>query len=536
MFTATRAYGSVQLLHVFVDRFYFPGAMTLFRYLHDDAFLIFSRKHRHLYEAALLEVYDRCFAGGATFPTRQDLVHVIYDVVAREPQLLFEPEELSDGLPDLVSKNRRRIRFAASGGETGDRALKAAQNIYLGLVRTGWLEEEEYGLKVTVDMPMGALLVIQRLASLKTDVSQRFGGLVVHIKASLDMVETLAPGDAEKARSSAVHALREARIQAGQFVKTLRAILSDLRRIRKSLIESENLRQKMDTYFEEFIGELILKDFQAIHTFNHPYRFRDQIITATRRITYDPAILSILAEGYVEIGIAPDIEKGREESVSDLLSIEMTFDTVGEMFERIAQFRRALEMRLKNTVKYAELGERGLSSRARALVSRLDVLLSAERQRYDEPDVPAQIAPPFDAWSEKQLAQPRQARQPIVRRALAGRPHDPIYEFRKRLRAEYLERISPSPERVNAFLKSVAGSHGTVEARFVELRTVDDFLAFNAARRYALTGDLPSPVSEEFSLEYLPESEPHDCEWLRCGNFSIRRLTDPAHREALHAE
>nr|CAD31327.1 HYPOTHETICAL PROTEIN [Mesorhizobium japonicum R7A] len=33
--------------------------MTLFRYLNDDALLILSRKFRFLYEAALLDTYER---------------------------------------------------------------------------------------------------------------------------------------------------------------------------------------------------------------------------------------------------------------------------------------------------------------------------------------------------------------------------------------------------------------------------------------------------------------------------------------------
>lgn len=506
--------------------------MPLFRYLGDDAFLIFSRKHRYLYEASLLEVYDRFFSSGAVFPTPQELVHAIYDVIARQPELLSDADDPVEGLPELISKGRRRLKFARDGDGVGERALRAAQQVYQGLVRTGWLEEEEYGLKVTTDMPMGALLVVQRLASLKSDVSQRFGGLVVHIKASLELVEKLSAENHEKSRSSAAHALREARVQAGQFVKTLRTILSDLRRIRKSLMESEDLRQKMETYFEEFIGELILKAFQAILTFNHPYRFRDQIVTTARRISYSADVVPIIAEGYVESGIVPDIQQARQEVVSDLLAIETTFDTVGDMFERIAQFRRALETRLRNTVKYAEQGERGLSSRARALVGRMEALLASNPGRYTEPTVPAAVERVFVPWSQGQLAPQRQARLPIAAKPLAQRPYDPVYAFRKRMRADYLERISPSPERVRQFLAGILAPYHTLEARFVALASVDDFLAFDAARRYALTGEIPVPVSRQFELTYLPDGEPHDCEWLRCSNFSIRRLGDPSYREA----
>ncbi len=60
----------------------------IFKYLNDDAFLIFSRGNRHLYEACLLEIYARYFAVGTQFPTPQEIVHVIYDVLAANPQLV----------------------------------------------------------------------------------------------------------------------------------------------------------------------------------------------------------------------------------------------------------------------------------------------------------------------------------------------------------------------------------------------------------------------------------------------------------------
>ena len=57
----------------------------------------------------------------------------------------------------------------------------------------------------------------------------------------------------------------------------------------------------------------------------------------------------------------------------------------------------------------------------------------------------------------------------------------------------------------------------------MELLTVDEFLAFDAARRYALTGDIPREVGRAFSLEPAPHTPPHDSEWLRCTNFVVRR-------------
>lgn len=506
--------------------------MPLFQYLNDDAFLIFSRKHRYLFEAALMEIYDQFFAGGAVFPSPLEVVNVIYDLIARRPDFIFDADGLAEGLPELVSKGRRKVRFAGMGGESGNRALKTAQAVYQALLRTGWLEQEEFGLKVTVDMPMGALLVVQRFASLQSDVSQRFGGLVIHIKTSLEQVEKLANSNTERDRSSASYALREARLQAEAFVKTLRAILSDLKRIRRALTEADDLRQKMDTYFEEFIGELLLKDFQSILTFNHPYRFRDQIVSTARRICFTEELVTIIGAGYLEIGLAQDAARAREAAQGDLLSIEQTFETVGDMFDRISAFRRGLETRLRNTVRYAEHGERGLASRARELVARLEALLAADPDRYIDPTVPGLIERVSSPWSERQLAPQRRARQPVMPTALAMRAQDPLHAFRKQLRTEYLRRISPSPELVRAFLGRIVRPNQTVEARFIELGSVDDFLAFDAVRRYALTREAPGLIASDFEFVFLPDSEPHDCEWLRCSNFSIHHRGTQSARKA----
>ena len=47
--------------------------MPLFRYLHDDAFLVFSREHKHLYAACLLDLHERFFTGAPAFPTPQQV-------------------------------------------------------------------------------------------------------------------------------------------------------------------------------------------------------------------------------------------------------------------------------------------------------------------------------------------------------------------------------------------------------------------------------------------------------------------------------
>jgi hypothetical protein len=490
--------------------------MSLFTHLHDDAFLIFSRKFRHLYEHALLEIYERHFSQGATFPKPIEVVHTIYDLMALKPELAGD--DFEDDLPDLISTGRRRMKFSGKVSDAADKTLKAAHTVYQRLLETGWLEEEKYGIKVTVDMPMGALLVMQRLASINSDVSQRFGGLVVNIKNNLEAARTVTPQNI----GNVCYALRGSRDQANDFVRTLRAIVSDLKRIRKDLAEAANLNQRIETYFENFIAKVILKDFQDIMAAkNHPYRYKDRILSLAREISASPDTLDMLADGYAAIGLAADPVVARIEVESDLNRIEQQFDEIGDMFDHMNRFRRTLEVRLRNTVRYAEQGDSGLASRARELVRKLSALQAAGAD--DGPRVPSLIEPDFSIASDMLFAKPRQPRKPIVAQALADRVRDPLHEYRKELKKLYFDRINPTPAEVVRFLRTVARPGQIVEARNVALNTVDDFLAFDLARRYALTKDIPPQVRREFNLEFRPEGIRHDSEWLVCSNFVIIR-------------
>jgi hypothetical protein len=155
-------------------------------------------------------------------------------------------------------------------------------------------------------------------------------------------------------------ALREARNQVDNFTKSLRAILSDLKRIRRTIMESRTAGDRLEAFFEEFVEQLLLRDFESILTFNHPYRFRDAIVDLARRTAHTPATMQVLPEEYVAASISSSMAEAVLDVEGDLLAIESTFGQIGEMFERIESFRRQLEARVRNTIKYAERGAHGL--------------------------------------------------------------------------------------------------------------------------------------------------------------------------------
>jgi Family of unknown function (DUF5716) len=109
------------------------------------------------------------------------------------PDLWGEGDDFGEALPEMISTARRRMRRA-------DKALSVARQIYPPLVATAWLEEEEYGLRVTLDMPMASLLVLERFASLNRGVSERFGGRVVQIRLGLEGVAKSTPAVTNRAQ------------------------------------------------------------------------------------------------------------------------------------------------------------------------------------------------------------------------------------------------------------------------------------------------------------------------------------------------
>jgi hypothetical protein len=114
--------------------------------------------------------------------------------------------------------------------------------------------------------------------------------------------------------------------------------------------------------------------------------------------------------------------------------------------------------------------------------------------------------------------------------ALARRKLDPIYLLRKKLRGDFLQRMNPTPIMVRDYLQRLLPSAGTIEAADVEIGDIDEFLAFDAARRIAVSGDLPPEFDGQFALELLDGTPPHDGDWVRCSNFVVRRLAEETER------
>lgn len=498
--------------------------MALFRHLNDESFMVFAGSNRRLYEECLLAVYRRFFAGTLATPSQSEVVACIYETLGRVPALWRDEDDRLLDLGDLVATGRRLRRMPvadAAQKPATDAALSRARHIYVRLNQTGWLEEEQFGLRVTVDMPMGPILLLEVLWRLKQGPASRLGGVVVQIRNALRACR-------QDPRLAAL-GLRQATETAEQFVQSLRATLSALKQVSQAVMASESLEQRLQTFFEDFIDGLLLKDFAAIHTVNHPYRFKGEILALVQELSHDSGGLAEIGRAYSEARLAGDLSAGRAEAQADLLALAQTFDRIDEMFQRVDGFRRQLEQKLRNTIRYAERGSQTRNEVLQGLLLRMDKLL----ERAPEKDgLPAMLVQPFLPWSHRAQTQPRSPRAPVATAVLRGPLDDPAFHSYKKMQRDYVARLNPTAEELLGFVArqfKLAGNPDALHANTVHLGDIDDFLAFEALRR--AVGQPDARLAGALLLEPALGSRPHDSEWILCADFTIRRLSAAPRRK-----
>lgn len=506
----------------------------LFGSLNPNIFMLFAGDNRRLYEEVLLRIYDDCFGSDLLFPTRNELVGIVYDVLAAHPEYWHDEGALVT--LDQVSSKGRRLRTrkrAEVDREATQDAMVRARHIYARLIETGWLEESRYGMRVTVDMPSSAMRLADFLSTLRQGSSEQLGGLIVEVRNALDAVRVSASHNALGLHKAAKDALG--------FGRYLRSVLSSLREIERHVLASSDLGERLQHFFEDFVDRILLKDYAAISTTAHPYRFRYSILDAIQRLEDSPVDVDSLASAYFESRLAAGRDEARDLVFDDLYRIRRVLGQIDEAFLRIQQQRAKLEVRLRNTVRYAGRRADAFLRSSEKLAIDLDRLIEHRRGQRDQLSVPGFLQPVVGPYSPSLLARPRGDRPTVDVESVALVQPEPIHLLRRQLEREYLDRITVLPEKVLAFLEARV-SASTVHAGDLGIRDLDDFLAFEALRRAAramLNGQYQDTLSRRLREMYEFEAIPGgrvDNDWIGCEDFSIRRIKAPATPEMSSVE
>ncbi|MDR6590073.1 Wadjet anti-phage system protein JetA family protein [Agrobacterium tumefaciens] len=503
----------------------------LFGQLEPEIFTLFAGANRVLYERVVLSVYSSLYRSDLLFPSQAEVVNVIYDCLSREPSLWAE-EEVAVDLDRLVVRTGRRVRRRRVEGvndEATGNAISRSRHIYNRMLQTGWLDEASYGLKTTVEMPSGAMRLAEFLCSLKEGIVEQLGGLVIEVRNAIRAVE-------EKPTENAL-GLNKAARDAAAFGRYLRSVLSALRDIDRQVLSSDTLADRLRHYFEEFVEQVLLRDYTAITTNAHPYRHRRAILTALERLEDSSIDTDAIADAYLEAKLVPTAATARDLVYEDISSIRHVFERIEEAFEAIQRHRSRLETRLRNVVRYA--GRRtGFLQRSERLIQKLDEVISGH---CSEVTIRGPLEHRTPVVAPDLLAKPRGARPVLSDGDISMPPTDPIMEQRRLLEKAYLERLIISPAKVSRFLERHVPPHGEVHGATLTIETADDFLVFEALRLLVASGlgtdeNSVLAIAMRNRFEFVRDDDRHiSNDWLDCPGFIIKRLSGDITLEMGHA-
>lgn len=157
--------------------------------------------------------------------------------------------------------------------EVANTPLNVQSNIiYRRLVNSGWLREDRIGVKNYVTMPTTVQKFLELLRQFAEEGPQIIAGKVQLIHNQIEQVL------ADPARQAS--GFHEAAQQARQLIITLSATTMRVREAIDLLSAQETTAAFVRAFFDDYIGQLYIRDYHELRTQTHPLRHRWRIIQA----------------------------------------------------------------------------------------------------------------------------------------------------------------------------------------------------------------------------------------------------------------
>jgi len=481
--------------------------VPLFGHLDDSIFLVFSRGNRHLYAEALLLVYRQFFGGTrVVVPLRDEVIEVLARLLRQRPELWQEPEEFEE-LP--AGPGRRPP--APPADELG----RKATHVYGRLLRCGWIEEEPHGFNAVVEMPPAVMALADQLDAIDRGLPQLFGGVVIDVKTSLEAL-ALDP-------TTTALGLPEATANAVRFIRRLRAILSSLRAVQRAIMASPDLKTRLETFFEDFIGRILIADYKATFSYaQHPLRFRADVARMARSYAARPALIEDVAQAYVKNGVSPDLAAARRDVFGQLDTIAEIFEGMTGFVSRIEHFRVTLERRLRNTIRYMDRSDDSLAGRLAEAIRRLDRVRTRGEAHRLTLAVPSLLTIRPRLFAPDGFAQPRAPRAPLRPRPVAPNPPDPVEDFREQLCERFETMMEPDSATVAAALDRRLTAGEPVEGGAIAPADLADFAVLDALIEQLSDGG--GAIDGRYRVEPAPGTVRND--WIEAPNLTITPMAE----------
>jgi hypothetical protein len=487
--------------------------LALFNQLHDRIFAPLASPSAKLYEQALLAIYGRFYRNHQEFPSRDEIVSTVREILEGRPELWLGEEgdeETSEGAVTLRAQAQVRAKL-----------------VVRKLIDCGWLEESKSGFAVQVDFTPSGIHLMKSLADIDD-------GSNIRVEGALALLTSIL-GNLANGQSGFASGLDTCVRQLDSLRNAMRATYSRMHNIRDEVMKGKSNRERFTILMTRYVGDVFQHDLKHLMSERHPYRYRYQTIATIRSFTSDEAKMQRIGSELAELHFKAAMESPRVEDRIEAVrkGVEMAFSQFGDVeniLERIQDVAKAimdangkLEEQLRVQGRYQHRKKPEQERRVEETIGKLARHIAANEETRDEPGVPFTLSDRQTAIHVKAFWEPPAPRPKIGKTTFGSQDADPLMDYRRKMDDEFLNRLSPSEDRIARFIEREMGDADTLEFDDTLLVGIDDFLVSSTILNIAVTQDVPPSLAARFSFEVPSLSDTVRSAYVRCPAFIVRR-------------
>ena len=261
-----------------------PASMALFQRIPDRLFGPLASQNRHGYWALLCHLHRRRFGPDAPLP----------------PSYGFLQREITQEIEDHL---KYAEEWQPETGDQPDTPLNIrAIGVFNRLLDAGWFRLEKYGIEKTVNMAPAVGQLLTQLINFAETGPVFVSGKIRSIDAAVAQVHKgEASGDL----------LREAAEQCRNLLVYIRNTGTNVRDLMAAIGAQPTTAQYVRTFFQDYIQQVFIGDYQELRTREHPLSKRQQILDAVTDIDTQPQQRSRLLDWYISRLSNGDEKKGQ---------------------------------------------------------------------------------------------------------------------------------------------------------------------------------------------------------------------------------
>ena len=348
-----------------------PAPTALFQRIPDRLFSPLASTNRRGYWALLCHLHRRRFGPDAPLP----------------PSYGFLQREITQEIEDHLGY---ADEWQPEDGEEPDTPPNIrAQGLFSRLVDVGWLRLEKYGVEKTVHMSPAVGQLLSQLIAFAETGPVFVSGKIRSIEAAVAQVlNGEASGDL----------LREAAEQCRNLLVHIRNTGTNVRDLMATIGAQSSTAQYVRSFFQDYISEVFIGDYQELRTREHPLSKRQQILEAVEQIDIEPEQRKRLLEWYVQRLAGGDTSRAQAAFERDLQRL-YELNRIEEYLDRLDDEIRSAN---KRALAFLDYKLRTIRPIDQLLRQALDQMLTSSEQAQ-----PPAIFGPDVLMGGARLAQPR---------------------------------------------------------------------------------------------------------------------------------